>query len=114
MPDIRSLLGLQSPCPTCRDGALKTDADRMQGYCDGCKLTKHGPSGYDYHAAELDDHRPSYPAEAPLFEDVKADHSAGNFEQDIPREWAFPKLEIVPISSIRGLAQVLARRKDDD
>ena len=50
---LRRMLGLSVPCPTCNHHmALKTDKDFARGYCDFCKLTKHGPSGYDYHAAQ--------------------------------------------------------------
>jgi hypothetical protein len=43
---------LKLPCPTCDVGALKTTRDFADGYCDICRLTKHGPTGYDYHASQ--------------------------------------------------------------
>lgn len=38
-------------CPQCKHGKL-IERDLADGYCDACRLTKHGPTGYDYHAAQ--------------------------------------------------------------
>lgn len=47
---LRRMLGLSVQCPTCRHGALKSDADLERGYCDYCHLQRG--TEYDYWADE--------------------------------------------------------------